>query len=350
MIEIPRTVREIPAARVLPGWVVTARSYLVDRILPDCEEIRMAPVAFGGGTFWYEGGPVRFGPQTGATRLGRLRRRVRRGPVRRLDGVLVDLRWYSPANWAHFLNDHLPITFTMAEATGIPWDELRLLLPEGIPGHILKATALFGLETVVTDDRVEGHGLSFGLDPVTSIRSVRPHWVQTDAVQAALAAAGLHEPSERPLPRRALILRRDSRRILNGAEIEAALAPHGFETVYPEDFSVLDQFRLFARAEWVAAIHGAGLAPMMYRPRTAPPLRLVEIMPVGHMSNNFRAMAGVLGHPWVGVRGRLRPEHVRPAYAFDRPFLRYTLQDFEVDPVSIARAVALHEDPDRALH
>jgi len=142
---------------------------------------------------------------------------------------------------------------------------------------------------------------------------------------------------------RVFLVRRGTRRLVNEAEIAGHLAARGFVRLHAEDLAVADQFRLFQRAEAVVAIHGAALAPMLYRAPGAPPLALVELFPCGHVTDVWRAVAGQTGGRWVGVRGRLRPEHVRPAQDLSRPFLRHSLQDFEADPAAIDRAFAILE-------
>ena len=117
--------------------------------------------------------------------------------------------------------------------------------------------------------------------------------------------------------------------------------PLGYVTVYPEDLSVEDQFQLFNTAEQIVAVHGAGLGPLLYRHPNSPLRHLVEILPCGHMTDFFRLMAQQVGVPWTGVRGRLKPEYVAPAYQMQNFFKQYSLDNFEVDPESLERALAM---------
>lgn len=56
------------------------------------------------------------------------------------------------------------------------------------------------------------------------------------------------------------------RRIANIEVIEPLLRTYGFEPVMLEDLSVVEQIRLFAQAEAVIGVHGAGLANMIFSP------------------------------------------------------------------------------------
>ncbi|MFC3169180.1 glycosyltransferase family 61 protein [Paracoccus fontiphilus] len=140
-------------------------------------------------------------------------------------------------------------------------------------------------------------------------------------------------------PKRIFLARRKQRAISNQAQIEALLHPLGYSTVYPEDLPISDQFRLFNTAEQIVAVHGAGLAPLLYRHLESPLRYLVEILPCGHMTDFFRLMAQQVGCSWIGVRGRLKPEYIQCSYKRQGIFNQYSLDSFEVDPVSLERAI-----------
>lgn len=335
----------LPPGRVGPAWLVGPRSHFVDRVEPDCEEIRLAPAAFGGGALSFAPGRLRAVPEPSG-RVETLRRRLlpRRRRIEAAD-LLVNLRVHNPENWAHFLTNHLPIVFALARGLDLDPARLTALLPNRTPGHVLGAAALFGLKTLRSDDLVEGPGLLFEAAPWTGIRAARIDWARDPWPRGALDRAGVRGAGDRPVPRRVFVARRDTRRVANTDEISALLARRGFETLFAEDLSVLDQFRLFEQAEEIVAVHGAALAPLLYRSPEAAPGRVMELFPAGHVTNAWRVVADQVGCRWIGVRGRLRPEHLADGYDLSRPFTRYSIQDFEVDPVSIDRAFDLLDDP-----
>ena len=338
---------EIASYKTGPARLVTASSYLIDRFTPDCEIVALPAKKVAGGR-------LRFARETFRSEApvprGRIKRclpclRTSRQGTRSIKGrVFFDFRLRDPENWSHFINNHLPLFFAMSEALGLDWADAVLVLPADMPGYLRAAADLFGIEVMATDDVVEGEGIRFSSEPWTAVRAIRADWARLPRAAAAIdrvvREAAQHGP---PLPARAFISRRTTRGIRNSPEVEAWLSDRGFETVYPEDLSAADQMRLFRQADEIVAIHGAALAPLLYRPPEGRLKRLVEILPVGHMTDVYRVMAEQVGCGWIGVRGRIEPAHVAPAYRFDRAFRSFSLDDFEVDIASLARAFALSE-------
>ena len=316
--------------------LITAPSFLIDRIEPDVEQIQLPARPAGGGVFRYGRGRL-----TGAGTPPRRRVFGRRAPVTELSGTAnFDFRRNEPTNWAHFLTNHLPVFFHLCDTFKIDPQDATIVMPADTPAYIRRAAAFFGLTLLYADGPVDGDGISFDLEPWTALRAERANWVRTPPARAALAR-GLLSEIEAELPRRVFLSRRKTRALKNEAEVQEFLAPLGFETVYPEDLRVGDQFRLFNTAERIVAIHGAGLAPLLYRRQNSALRALVEILPCGHMTDYYRVMADQVGVPWVGVRGRIKAAYVAPAYALKKRFRRYSLDNFEVDVASIERAVSL---------
>lgn len=316
--------------------LVTAPSYLIDRIVPDVEQILLPERASGGGTFRY--GPGRL---NGAGQPPRRRVFGRAQSVTPLTGTAnFDFRRNEPTNWAHFLTNHLPVFFHLCDEMSIDPQAATIVMPSDTPGFIQRAGTFFGLNLMLTDAPVDGDGIVFDLEPWIGLRAERANWVRSKTARAALAR-GLLSGKDSELPRNVFLSRRNTRALKNEAEVAAHLAPKGFQIVYPEDLSVADQFRLFNTAEQIVAIHGAGLAPLLYRRPNSALKALIEILPCGHMTDYYRVMADQVGVPWVGVRGRIKAAYVAPAYALKRRFRKYSLDNFEVDVASIDRAFAL---------
>lgn len=332
---------EVSPYLIRPGTVITARSYLIDRMVPDCEVIALPPREMPGGEITFRRADRLPAPprETGLrASLRRLKRGARATEPVQLDGSLgVDFRLKSPANWSHFLNQHLPLATLMTHRLGLTPSSLTLILPADIPGYVLRAAAHLGFLTQATDGAVEGPGLTFTLTG-NVFRPQRRDWLLAAGTIDMLYPG--QDNAEYPLPRRVFMARQDTRQLTNQPEIEALLNTLGFQTLYPEKLSVADQFRLFNTAEAVVAVHGAGLAPLLYRHPDSPLRKLVELLPVGHMTDVFRSMAQQVGCDWIGVRGRIKPQYIRPAYALGQNFTRFSLDGFEIDPVSLDRALA----------
>jgi len=119
-------------------------------------------------------------------------------------------------------------------------------------------------------------------------------WVDSDLVQSMPApylqdfrqrVAARYAAPRGPRKRRLLIARKGpTRTIANIEQVQAFLSRHGFETIYLEGMSIVDQILLFQSAEFVIGPHGAGLANLLFcEPRT----RVIELTPSVEMRPFF---------------------------------------------------------------
>jgi capsular polysaccharide biosynthesis protein len=77
--------------------------------------------------------------------------------------------------------------------------------------------------------------------------------------------------------RRLFIARKGLRRTIHNIEqMQAFLSTHGFETVYLDGKSVVDQILLFQSAQFVVGAHGAGLSNLLF---CQPGTKVIEFMP-----------------------------------------------------------------------
>lgn len=315
--------------------LITARSYLIDRAVPNCEIIHLPMREIPGGEIAFS--LVDQMPQI--QRRVRLRDRLLRRHIKDsvpLEGDLsMDCRIMSPENWSHFLNIHAPLAVELMRRLGKP--ELVLILPANSPTYILRAADHLGLRVQLTDAPVDGPAVLYELRDYNITRPDRRNWLLTSGIIDRLQDVSI----QKELPRRVFLARKKTRNISNQAEIEAMLVQLDFQTIYPEELSVADQFALFNHAETIVAVHGAGLAPLLYRHPDSRLRQLVEILPCGHMTDVFRMMAQQVGCDWIGVRGKLKGKYIQPAYKIgDGLFAAFSMDSFEVDPVSLERALS----------
>lgn len=325
---------ELAAASMPSAFLISAQSFLVDRIIPDCEVIHL-PAAD------VPGGHLKYRIAVGAFQSQERPRRLKFIPPQNIaapdGGIMFDFRHHSPGNWAHLLNMHLPLFFHISERLEIPWEQALILLPKNAPHYARRVLSMFGLKALCTDDIVHGVGVEISAEPWGCFWPVRTNWATTNKVLSVLNAA--INRAERQLPRRILLMRRDTRMLTNSATVLAITEPLGFEVVYPEDYSPAEQAAFFMNAEAIVAVHGAGLAPLLYRTKNSAPLKLVELFPCGHITTVFRFIATRTNTAWIGVRGKLRPEYVKPAYRLSKPYRRFSLDNFEIDPRSLKLAL-----------
>lgn len=316
-----------------PHWMLGAATMLMDRMMPVIEEIRLPRDVTPGGTITITHGDLDGGLPTTRHGLRALRHRFRDDrPPEGLAGPIVDMRFQAPENFSHALLNHVPLCALVRETIG---PDFTAVLPALVPGFIKRAFALCGISVVATDHAVRGDACRVQVDGFECMINEAGRWVRG-------IAAGIHAAAPRdaaPLPSKVLLARRGTRAIANQVEIEAMLHPLGYTTLYPEDLSVPDQFRLFDEAADMIAVHGAGLAPLVYRNDARAPLKLIEIFPAAHMANLYRVASDRMGGRYVAVRGRITREDAAGAYAVGRPYVANSLKNFEVDPASLHMAL-----------
>jgi capsular polysaccharide biosynthesis protein len=107
----------------------------------------------------------------------------------------------------------------------------------------------------------------------------RPFRRSAPAPIVANALRGLaHVQADSAGPKRLYVTRSRAscRRIVNHDEVLVTLERHGFSEVSAEGLSVSEQIALFAQAEAVIGVHGAGLANAVF---CAPETLLIELQP-----------------------------------------------------------------------
>lgn len=238
--------------------------------------------------------------------------------------IFFDTRSDDYFNWSHQVNFYNTLALAARKWLN---EDLIIVLAAGMPKIVFDVYELFGFKAVATDGVVSGRQCLWDV----------PHWETVSSGRKILVPDDYDLPKFNT-PRKVYISRRGFRAISNEAEVEAALPD--YTKIYTEDLSAAEQFALFRNATHIVAIHGAGLAPMQYRPRSEPPLRLVEIAPVGMLTRWFAIMCDQIGGRYIQVRGRIKPEYVRHLY-LDKPFVEFTNDSFEVDPESLRVATEM---------
>lgn len=121
-----------------------------------------------------------------------------------------------------------------------------------------------------------------------------------------------------------------TRKLVNEREILALLGPD-FELIELETLSVEEQAQLFSQADAIVAPHGAGLTNLLFCTQPTPVLEL--LYEDGMKNTSYRQLAGILGHPYVGVGCKsVFDSNVKPG-----------VRDIEASPARVATAaVHLH--------
>ncbi len=231
------------------GWIVCNPSHLVESCLID------APFARRPEFRKY----IR-------TRLGR------EGKVRQ-EGPLIHLRDWGEGNYWHFLNDILGGRLRLAAKCGLDRDiplligrrayeqpfvrEILSLIGHGRPPVLIQGEEFVQCQEVVLFETARH-----------SVESV-------DFTLKELGASG----GDRAAKRQIFLVRSkgSGRTISNMDEVKAVCEQFGFEMLTTEGMSVANQIILFSQIRYLVAVHGAGLANIMFR--KGAPLSLLEIFP-----------------------------------------------------------------------
>jgi Glycosyltransferase 61 len=128
--------------------------------------------------------------------------------------------------------------------------------------------------------------------PLVNVREAI--YVDSDLVQSMPApylddfrqrVAARYAATRGPRNRRVLLARKGPTRMIDNLEqVEAFLSRQGFETVYLEGMSIVDQMLLFQRADFIIGPHGAGLANLLF---CEPGTRVIELTPSVEMRPFF---------------------------------------------------------------
>jgi hypothetical protein len=238
--------------------------------------------------------------------------RLGRRPTIRQDQV-ISLRFYWEHNYFHFMTDVLP-KLRLANENGIPKD-----VPV-VVGTRLAMQPFF--KAAFPGGTVDGHPVIVQDNEFIAASEVvfaRPNTYSRDNAMFVADLLGAHRAA--PGRRRILINRAKSRGryIINLPELIPVLKRFDVEVVDTDTLSLSEQIDLFAATELIVAIHGAGLANMIFR-RDAP-CTVVEIFPPTENALYFTRLARALqfeyralsGYPDGPVFDRRQPFLVDPA-------------------------------------
>lgn len=324
----------IPPYRIEPSWLIGAASHFVDRVVADCEQIRLPEKETAPGQVCFWRGEALQPPRRKQLwpQLNRPKKTIQQPHAN-----IIDLRCHEPSNWAHFLNNHLPLTFQICDQLNTNIDNVLVILPENVPKFILRLADRCGLNVFVTDDLILGESIVFEVDPWICLRGLRHEWAAGKSARKVLATA-LSHVNEDSFPSRIFIPRKGTRKIENEREVLKWLQQLGFTSLYAEELDPSYQLAMFRHAEVVVAVHGAALAPLLYAPAEGTVRHLVELLPCGHMTDVYRVISQQMGWKWIGVRGRIKSKYIEPAYDLKKMYTAHSLDSFEVDLESLQMA------------
>jgi len=204
-----------------------------------------------------------------------------------LSGSYYTIASLTPAGYYHWVIEVLPRLFAY-EATAP--EHPQLIVNSLQSGFQVESLELLGFPKGALLELDTDH-LQLEKLYVPSYIGINPHTL--DWLRQRLFAAVDPQPPGESLGKRVYITRRlaDKRRIVNENELEQILSEHGFIIAELETLSFAEQVRLFAGAEVIVGLHGAGFTNMVFAP---PGCRVLEIVHPGYVNVMFYMLAEVL--------------------------------------------------------
>lgn len=208
----------------------------------------------------------------------------------------VSLVHRQASNYGHWLMDYLPRALAALHFRQETGAKVKVIVPDPLASWQRRSLELLGIEqedlipvSIHAKTRLSMH-LNLGI-------FTRSHSFYSDLrygcrdALSPLAFSSLRErimkgnnvASMRSEQKRVFILRKsssdaDRRFINNEGDLKQFLRPYGFHFVYLEDLSLDEQISLFASASHIIAVHGSGLANLMF----SEGCRVLEIFSRGH--------------------------------------------------------------------
>lgn len=320
----------IPSYSVARDWLYAPLTYLTDSFSPFVEEIYLPHVATHAGDVRLK--YCQFGLASSSTDNFLKKIKLRFTKDMHIDEeVLLDLRHYSPANFAHAIMIHLPIALYASEyLVSNGFAKPLIIFPQTLPAHVKHLFSELGFRFILTDACISGSICRYELDSLICLRGDLATLIKDRLFNTELPIKLLNLNNTQP--KKIFISRRDTRCLNNEKEIEEFLEKKSYKKVYLEDYSVMEQLAIVSLADSIVAIHGAALGPLIFRALfKKEPLKLVELFTPAHMTNVYRIVTHQIGGKWVGVRGKAWPKLIEQAYECDIEKVRqYSLVNFEI--------------------
>lgn len=332
-----------------PLWILGPRSYFSDRAVPLGDIIAVPARSFDSSFLRLSGTKI-------ATATRRYHRRIEKllrpkQSQQEIEGEVgryhVDLRVFGLGNWSHFLNKALPIAILVRDQLAHLNQKAPIfILDEAVFKAITDVMERFGLSFIRTNAAVKAALVQIDFSTPEIIDHLSRSILEPLSSEVDEMINGVTAP-----PCDAIFLNRRPplRSLINSDEIKERLVSEGYVEVFMEDHSAEEQIALILRASRIVAIHGAALAPLIFRTKGHGRLELIELVPPGHVVPFFRDMISDLPCFYRMVRGIPDASMTADAFAnVDTPSMQFTqahsLKPFAVDPASLQFAMDSVED------
>lgn len=117
-------------------------------------------------------------------------------------------------------------------------------------------------------------------------------------------------------------LKASSRRITNEVELLLLLDSYGFKRLYLEEYTIVEQIKLFNNANMIVAPHGAGLSNIIF---SKPNTIVLELLPYEEFSTTFLNLSKLNGLQYFSTNNK--PININNDFVVDIMFLSDLLKE-----------------------
>lgn len=215
-----------------------------------------------------------------------------------VDRTAVVLGISTNTNYFHWLLEAIP-RLLLASSHGLLPNDAVVIAPKmnRWMQEILAAYGLDELDYVNLSDKP--HRFSRVIVPARGIENIRTFAHHSRLTSAIAGKAHSNEKARKLFISRA---KSSSRKISNENEILSAASKFGYELIYPEDYTFIQQVDIFSHATHVCGCLGAGLTNLIFSNQKP---HLLEFAPEGRTGDAtlFSNMMDVWGGEYAGVVG-----------------------------------------------
>ena len=354
VIEEPGYVRE-------PVWMIGPRSYFADRAVPFVEISATPARRFDGESLRIDGKNEVRSTQSFLGRREQILRRFRSRKIPNVEeGVYyVDLRIFGLGNWSHFLNMALPLSIFIKNYVSKLGGRTSVIINEKVMRPITELLDIFSMDYISTDYSVKAPLIDIKFSNGSLSGSV----IHKRARDFLAPVSGDFDLLDGRIPlnkyNKVFLNRKaPSRFLINNEEVKKFLTEIGYQELFMDEYGADEQIAIIRQASSIVAIHGAALAPLIFRELRHGPFNFIEIAPPGLVDPFFREMVASLSCKYRMVRGVPDASMVDDAYLnVESPSMIFSLKhssrQFKIDLLSLSFALQSMDDeefPNRLIY
>ena len=327
-----------------PLWMIGPRSYFSDRAVPQLEIVAVPARTMAAETLRIDGRVEQRTTSSFLSRKEKIRKTLNKPNPIDIDPAryYADLRQFGLGNWSHCLNQALPVAILLRDHC-LKINQLApiYILSMDTPSKIRDIFDLLDLSHISTNACITSPLIDISVSNSSIIHQKSREFISSITNQVSRMVLSVPQVASAKV---FLNRKPPYRSLINNEEIKSLLNQEGYQEVFMEDLSAEEQIALIIRATDIVAIHGAALAPLMFRNADHGSFRFIEIGTPGHIVPFFRNMVEPLPCFYRMVRGLPNSSMLSDAYMdIEKPSMQFTekhsLKPFRLDPASLQFAI-----------